>query len=96
MTVISLTRRIARLDRGISPEVRALASLTDAELDALIKSHLARVNPALAERYTSETTCTELHALFADAQAERDHPGPRMSHLQGRVGKLESVARHPR
>jgi hypothetical protein len=79
MTVISLTRRIARLDRGMSPEVRALARLTDAELDALIKSHLARVNPALAERYTPETTCAELHALFDDAQAElaRLHDGDR-------------------
>jgi hypothetical protein len=71
----SLVRRIARLDGGISPEARALEKLTDAELDALIKSHLAKVNPALAERYTSETTCAELHALFVEAQAERDHTG---------------------
>jgi hypothetical protein len=54
------------------PEARPLAKLTDAELDALIKSHLAKVNPARAERYTSEATRAALHALFADAQAERE------------------------
>jgi hypothetical protein len=69
----SLVRRIARLDRGISPEARALEKLSDAELDALIKSQLAKVSPALAERYTPKTTCAELHALFDDAQAELAH-----------------------
>jgi hypothetical protein len=66
----SLVRRIARLDRGISPEARALENLTDAELDAVVKAELGKVNPALADRYTPETTCAELHALFAEANAE--------------------------
>jgi hypothetical protein len=66
----SLVRRIARLDRGISPEARALAKLTDAELDALIKSQLEKVSPVLAKRYTPKTTSAELHALFDDARAE--------------------------
>jgi hypothetical protein len=66
----SLARRIARLDRGISPEARALEKLTDAELDAVVKAELGKVNPALADRYTPKTTYAELHALFVEANAE--------------------------
>jgi hypothetical protein len=49
---------------------RTIAKLTDDEPDALIKSRLAKKNPALAERFTSKTTCAELNALFDDALAE--------------------------
>jgi hypothetical protein len=38
MSVVSIKRRLGRLDHGESPEVRALEKLTDDELEVLIQA----------------------------------------------------------
>jgi len=51
MSIVSLERRITRLDHRVPPHVRDLSRLTDAELDALVQSEIAKSDPGLAARY---------------------------------------------
>jgi hypothetical protein len=51
MSVVSIKRRLGRLDHGESPEVRALEKLTEDELEVLIKVQLAEIEPALVTQW---------------------------------------------
>jgi hypothetical protein len=53
MSIVSLERRITRLDHRVPPHVRDLSRLTDAQLEALIEAELAKYDPAIAARYSA-------------------------------------------
>jgi hypothetical protein len=66
MSVISLRRRITRLDRGIDPQKHALERLTDDELDAHMHSTLVRKSPELGERYAAGGTIHGRFSIFGE------------------------------
>ncbi len=48
----ALARSVGRLDYGVSvAKARALAELTDAELEARIKARLKEIEPALVDQW---------------------------------------------
>ena len=48
----TLERRVARLDHRVPSHVRDLSRLSDAQLEDLTESELARFDPAVAARYS--------------------------------------------
>ncbi len=72
MSVVSFKRRLARLDHGKSSEDRAIAKLTDDELEAHIKARLAEIEPALVAQWeaASERSKADEDFSFLDATRE--------------------------
>jgi hypothetical protein len=72
MSVVSVKRRLARLDHGESPEVRALEKLTDDELDVLIKVQLAEIEPALVAQWEKARERSETDENFSFLKAAHE------------------------
>ncbi len=68
MSIVALTRRMHRMDRGRTYLMRHIEQMSDAELDAAIEREVRKTDPGLADRLRAATG-EELDALHKQIAA---------------------------